>query len=153
MARANLLFSIGVQIGLGCEITGDNMVSGNVVPLRMMEDPHQDSEQIAMIYRSLGSASAEQVIARALGELAFAMSALADRIKAHELGDLMRRLKRLQQMAENLGLLTLAQVAIDLGHCLNRKDSTAFAAVWARLLRIAEHTLSFDREKYDQSHP
>lgn len=153
MARANLLFSIGVQIGLGCEITGDNMVSGNVVPLRMVEDPHQDSEQIAMIYRSLGSASAEQVIARALGELAFAMSALADRIKAHELGDLMRRLKRLHQMAENLGLLTLAQVAIDLGNCLNRKDSTAFSAVWARLLRIAEHALSFDREKYDQSHP
>lgn len=129
------------------------MVSGNVVPLRVIELPRQDSEQIAMIYRSLGSAGADQVIARALGELAFAMSALADRIKAHELGDLLRRLKRLQQMAENLGLLTLAQVAMDLGHCLNHKDSTAFAAVWSRLLRIAEHTLSFHREKYDQSHP
>lgn len=129
------------------------MVLGNVVTLRVLELPHQDSEQIAMIYRSLGSASAEQVIARALGELAFAMSALADRIKAHELGDLLRRLKRLQQMAENLGLQTLAKVAVDLGHCLNRKDSTAFAAVWARLLRIAELTLTFDREKHDQTRP
>lgn len=153
MACTNLLFSKRVQIGPGCEMSGEKMVSGNVVTLRVLEHPHQDSEQIAMIYRSLGSASAEQVIARALGELAFAMSALADRVKAHELGDLLRRLKRLQQMAENLGLLTLAQVAIDLGHCLNRKDSTAFAAVWARLLRIAEHTLSFDQEKYDQSQP
>lgn len=153
MPDANLLFSKGVQIAIGCETSGGNMVSGNVVTLRVLEHPNEDLEQIATIYRSLGSASAEQVIARALGELAFAMSALADRIKAHELGDLLRRLKRLQQMAENLGLRTLAQVAVDLGHCLNRKDSTAFAAVWARLLRIAEQSLSFDREKYDQSHP
>ena len=77
---------------------GENMFSGNVVALQPIERPHQDVAQIASIYRSLGSASAELVIARALGELAFAMSVLADRIKAHELGDLIRRLKRLQQM-------------------------------------------------------
>jgi hypothetical protein len=132
---------------------GEKMLSGKVVALRPIERPYQDGEQIALIYRSLGSASAEQVIARALGELAFAMSGLADRIKAHELGDLLRRLKRLQQMAQNLGLLTLGQVAADLAHCVRRQDSTAFAAVWARLVRIAETTLTPDRENYDQSHP
>ena len=129
------------------------MVSGNVVALRPIERPQQDSAQIASLYRSLGSASAEQVMARALGELAFAMSALADRIRAHELGDLLRRLKRLQHMAQNLGLSSLSQVAGDLGHCLNRQDSTAFSAVWARLLRIAECTLSQNGEKLDQSQP
>ena len=129
------------------------MFSGNVVALRPIERPQQDSAQIASLYRSLGSASAEQVIARALGELAFAMSALADRIRAHELGDLLRRLKRLQHMAQNLGLSSLSQVAGDLGHCLNRQDSTAFSAVWARLLRIAECTLAQNGEKLDQSQP
>jgi hypothetical protein len=153
MAFANLLFSKAVQIGHGCEMTGEYMALGNVVPLRVMEIAHQDPERIAMIYRSLGSAGAEQVIARALAELAFAMSALADRIKAHEFGDLVQRLKRLQHLAENLGLMTLAQGTIDLAHCFNHQDSTAFSAVWARLLRIAEQTLSFDGEKYDQSRP
>lgn len=129
------------------------MALGNVVALRLVECPHQDGEQIASIYRSLGNASAEQVIARALGELAFAMSALADQIKVHELGDLIRRLKRLQQMAQNLGLLTLSQVAGDLAHCVRCQDSTAFAAVWARLVRIAETTLTPERANYDHSHP
>ena len=67
MACANLLFSKALQIGLGCESMGDDMVSGNVVPLRVIELPRQNSEQIAMIYRSLGSAGADQVITRALG--------------------------------------------------------------------------------------
>lgn len=127
------------------------MSSGNVVVLRPIERPRQNIEQIASIYRSLGSDSAEQVVTRALGELAFMMSGLADRVKAHELGDMLRRLKRLQRMAENLGLVTLADVTQDLGKCLDRADATAFSAVWARLLRIAETTLTPNREIYDQT--
>ncbi len=125
----------------GCE-----MGNLNVMVLRPVERPRQNIEHIASIYRSLGSDSAEQVVTRALSELAFAMAGLADRVHAHELGDLMRRLKRLQKMAENLGLLTLADVTADLQCCFDRADSTAFSAVWSRLLRVAECTLTAPRE-------
>jgi hypothetical protein len=72
-------------------------------------------------------------------------------VKAHEMTDLARQLRRLQSMSENLGLTSLGSVAADLRVCLDQGNSTAFAAVWARLIRIAERSLSTDKGLLDQT--
>ena len=54
-------------------------------------------------------------------------------------------------MSENLGLTSLGLVAADLRVCLDQGNSTAFAAVWARLIRIAERSLSTDKGLLDQT--
>jgi hypothetical protein len=123
----------------------------NIVALRPKEKVRQDAEPIAAIYRNLGTSTAETVVTRALGELAIAMSGLALQVRSHQLGDLVDRLRRLCRMAENLGMISLAKVAADLTACLEREDATAFAAVWARLLRIAERSLSCEAEGLDQT--
>ncbi|GLS85919.1 hypothetical protein GCM10010873_08930 [Cypionkella aquatica] len=117
----------------------------NVVALRPKERVRQDAEPIATIYQNLGTSGAEQVVTRALGELALTMAGLAAHVRAHEMGDLLRQLRRLQRMAENLGMVSLGLVAGDLRVCMDRSDTTAFAAVWARLLRIAERSLASDK--------
>ncbi len=122
-----------------------------ILALVPKENPRQDIEQIASIYRNLSSQAAEQVVARALGELGLYMATLAERIAAHEISDLLRRLGRLDRMAQNLGLKTLSSVTKDLTICIQREDATAFAAVWARLLRVADSTLTFDQEMQDLS--
>lgn len=122
-----------------------------VMELRVRERVRQDGEAIAVIYRNLGTAAAEQMVARALGELALAMAGIAAQVKGHQLADLARQLKKLQRMAENLGMISLGQVAIDARTCLERCDSTAFAAVWARLLRVAERSLATDHGFADLS--
>ena len=48
-------------------------------------------------------------------------------------------------MGEHLGMVSLADVTADVRYCLDRGDVTAFSAVWARLLRIAERSLSPDK--------
>lgn len=123
----------------------------NVVALRPKERVHQDAEPIATIYRNLGTTSAEQVVTRALGELALTMSTLAAQVKSHEMGDLIRQLRRLQRMSENLGLVSLSTVAADLRSCMDQSDATAFSAVWARLLRIAERSLTPEKHLLDQT--
>lgn len=123
----------------------------NVVALQPKERVRQDAEPIATIYRNLGTSSAEQVVTRALGELALTMSGLATQVRARDMGDLLRQLRRLQRMAENLGMVSLGVVAGDLRVCMERSDPTAFAAVWARLLRIAERSLSSDKDLLDQT--
>ena len=45
-------------------------------------------------------------------------------------------------MAENLGMVSFEQVCGDVRTCLDTGDVTAFAAVWARLLRVAERSLT-----------
>lgn len=127
------------------------MQADNVVLLRPVERVRQDGEPIATIYRNLGTDSAEQVVTRALGELALTMAGLASQVRAHDLADLSRQLRRLQRMAENLGMVSLGLVAADVRACLDRSDSTAFTAVWARLIRIAERSLSSDKDLLDRS--
>lgn len=116
-----------------------------VVALRPKERVRQDSEPIALIYRNMGTAAAEEVVTRALGELAMTMAGLADRAARDDRLDMARQLRRLQRMAEQLGMVSLGLVAGDIRVCLDRGDPTAFAAVWARLLRVAECSLAPSR--------
>ena len=96
----------------------------NVVALRPKERVRQDAEPIATIYRNLGTSGAEQVVTRALGELALTMAGLATQVRAHEMGDLTRQLRRLQRMAENLGHgQSLGVVSGDLRACMDGADT------------------------------
>ncbi len=122
-----------------------------VTVLRPKDLLRQNAEPVAAMYRDLGTMQAEQVVSRALGELALTMSGLAARVRARQLDDLARQLRRLQRMAEQLGMESLGAVAADLRHCLDIGDATAFSAVWARLLRVAERSLAVDKALLDQS--
>jgi hypothetical protein len=124
---------------------------GDVTALRPREVVRQDVEAIAVVYRNLGAPVAEQMVTRALGELALTMAGIAEKVRAQELRDLARQLGRLGRLASDLGLLSLATVAGDAKTCLERADGTAFSAVWARLLRVAERSLAIAPGVADQS--
>lgn len=124
---------------------------GEIATLRPREVVRQDVEAIAVIYRNLGAPVAEQMVTRALGELALTMAGIAEKVRAKELRDLARQLGRLRRLAADLGLLSLSSVAGDAKSCLERADGTAFSAVWARLLRVAERSLSAEVGLVDQS--
>lgn len=124
---------------------------GEVTALRPREVVRQEVEAIAAIYRNLGAPVAEQMVTRALGELALTMAGIAEKVQAQELRDLARQLGRLRRLAEDMGLVTLATVAGDAKCCLERADGTAFSAVWARLLRVAERSLTPDQGTADLS--
>ena len=127
------------------------MSTKNVVAIPVKERVRQDSEPIATIYRNLDTASAEQVVTRALGELALTMAGLASQVREREMQDLSRQLRRLQRMSENLGMTSLGLVAGDVRNCLDQGEVTAFSAVWARLVRVAERSLAPDKSLLDQT--
>jgi hypothetical protein len=122
-----------------------------VAVLHPHEVVRQDVEAVAEIYRNLGAPTAEQVVSRALGELALTMAGIVEQVRVQDLRDLSRQLARLRRLAEDIGLVSLAKVAGDAQACLERADSTAFSAVWARLLRVAERSLSTDQGVADLS--
>jgi hypothetical protein len=124
---------------------------GNVTVLRPKDRVCQDTAPVAAIYRDLGTAAAEQVVTRALSDLAMTMSGLSCRVRAHDLADLNRHLRHLQSTAEHLGLTSLGLVAGDVRCCLDTGDTTAFSAVWARLVRIAEQCLLTEPDLADRS--
>lgn len=118
------------------------MSAENVVALPVVECVCHDVGPIASLYRDLGVDSAERVVTRALAELTIELSFMSGRIELHETDGLARQLRRLQRMGENLGLVSLSTVAGDVRDCLASGDTTALAAVWARLMRVAESSLA-----------
>ena len=122
---------------------------GIVLAFRPKERVRQDSEPIALMYRNMGTTAAEQVVTRALAELAMAMTGLSDQVRSQDMSDLGRQLRRLQRMSEQLGLVSLGQVAGDVRLCLDKADPTAFGAVWARLMRVAECSLAAEKGLMD----
>ena len=125
-------------------------MSCTIAALRPKERVRLDAEPIAAIYRDLGTAAAEQVVTRALSEIALTMAGLAEQVRTRNLHDLHRQLRKLQRMAQHLGMVSLGQIAAEVRLCLDRGDPTAFAAVWARLIRIAERSLATDKDLLDQ---
>ena len=103
------------------------------------------------MYRDLGTSAAEQVVTRALGELALTMAALAEQVRARDLTDLHRQVRRLQRMAEHLGMVSLGLIAAEVRTCIDKGDATAFTAVWGRLIRIAERSLATDADVLDRT--
>lgn len=121
------------------------MSQDNVVALRPNDRVRQDAEPIATICRNLGATTAAHVVARALDEVSQMVAGLNTLVKRHDLAEMPRPLRRLQRMAENLGLITLGVVAADLTLCITCQDFTAISAVWARLVRVAENALADQR--------
>jgi hypothetical protein len=111
----------------------------------------QDSEPIAMMYRTMGTKAAEEVVNRALAELTLAVNGLVSQVRSQEMADVSRQLRRLSRMSDQLGMVSLGLVSGDARTCLDIGDTTAFAAVWARLLRVAERSLSAGGGLQDQS--
>ncbi len=127
------------------------MSKTNVVALLPNDHILHDTAPIMTLYRNLDAVSADQVVNRALAEIGLAMATLAARIEAKKIEDLDRKLRRLQQMAENIGLVSVAVVAGDMKTCLEQGDDTAFSAVWSRLTRVAERSLAPNKHFADQS--
>ena len=112
----------------------------NVLALVPSERLRQDAEPIAAIYRNLGVQAAEQVVARALAELAGVAQDVVEQVRLHDSAALPRSLRRLQRLSENMGLVSLGTVARDAAVCMADGDGIAFAAVFARLQRVMERT-------------
>jgi hypothetical protein len=112
-----------------------------VVRLHLHERVDEDEGAIIAILDRLGPDPGAKLVTRAVGELALAVTVMSAQVERHEMGGLPRALKRMQAMAAGVGLVSLAQVASDARGVLALGDATAFAAVWARLLRVAEQSL------------
>jgi hypothetical protein len=128
---------------------GTGHMSAIVMEFRPKDRVQQDAEPIALIYRSMGTHAAEEVVNRALGELALTVSGLAQLVRGGEMADIARQLRRLERMAVQLGLVSFGAVAIDARECLECGDMGAFSAVWARLIRVAEVSLATEKGALD----
>ncbi|MEZ5910931.1 MAG: hypothetical protein R3D84_00865 [Paracoccaceae bacterium] len=115
---------------------------GSITPLRPVECPSLDTERLRDMTEDLGPAEAEQVLVRAMEEMADLVAEMIGQYHGCRLSEFARGLRSLSRLAEHAGLPKLAAVAQDVGHCLSAGDDTALAATWGRLVRLAARSFA-----------
>lgn len=101
-----------------------------------------DHDQLGALYAQLGALGAEDVVRRAMEELALRLSHAERQYRQSELEDLRKGVRSLIKIAEQIGMQKLARVAGDVAQAIDAADRVAIAATLARLLRVGECSLT-----------
>jgi len=111
-----------------------------------------DPERLANLYVEMGEARANSAVSRAMQEL----SDLLEKLKCDvafraEAPELQASSKQIQQIAEPLGLISLASAANNAANAAMTRDIVAICATQARLERVACRTLKMVWDLHDLS--
>ena len=101
-----------------------------------------DNDRLNDLYTQLGQHAAEDVVCRALEEMAARLSHIDKSYRAGDWDDLRKNARGLGAIAEQLGIMILSKVARDVKTCVDIGDPVATAATISRLMRVGESSLT-----------
>lgn len=113
-----------------------------VLNIRLSETVHVDHDRLGALYAEMGADAAEDVVCRAMEELALRLSHSSRMYAEGEVPELRKCAKSLIAISEQIGMFKLARVASDVVKTVDAQDAPATAATLARLLRIGEQSLA-----------
>lgn len=110
--------------------------------LKQEEPVELDCDRLEDLYLQLGEAGAENVVCRALEELAARLSHAERCFRENRPAEMRKSARSTAAIAEQIGMGMLARVALDVTRCIDSGDRPALSATLARLLRIGERSLT-----------
>lgn len=113
-----------------------------VTLLKQHEIVRLNPDCLEELYAQLGEAGAEDVVCRALEELAVRLSHTDRCWRRGRMGDLSKSARSLIAISDQIGMHMLSRVARDVANCAESGDAIALAATLSRLIRIGERSLS-----------
>lgn len=100
-----------------------------------------DRDRLGALYEELGEVGAEDVICRAMEELALRLGQAEKLFREGAQEEMLRRVRSLVAIGEQVGMDRLARVAGDVCRCAERGDPVALAATLSRLVRLGDRSL------------
>ncbi len=113
-----------------------------VTQIRPAEDVRVDHDRLGALYSELGHAGAEDVVCRAMEELALRMAHCDRLYRAGDMVELRKSSRSLVSIADQIGMNVVAKVAADVTQCIDSGDHVALGATLARLMRTGEGSLT-----------
>ncbi|WP_299721977.1 hypothetical protein [uncultured Tateyamaria sp.] len=114
----------------------------NVTQLRLSEHVQVDHDRLDALYSEMDHAAAEDVVCRAMEELALRMAHCDRLYRAGDLDGLHKASRSLIAIADQIGMKVMAQVAADVATCAKSRNQIALAATLSRLMRTGEESLT-----------
>jgi len=127
-------------LAVGQEPKGETMKQ--VTMLAMSEPAQLDAEKLEQLYEELGDSAAEDVVCRAMEELAVKLAQTDRLYRSGQIAEMRKTVRSMGAIAGQIGMGTLARVAGDVLACVDANDGTALAAVLQRLMRMGESSLT-----------
>jgi hypothetical protein len=117
-------------------------VENEVTLLSQPEMVRLDPCRLETLYRQVGPTNAEDIICRAVEELAVRMAQCERLWQENDWTGLRKSVRSLVAIAEQVGMTRMARVALDVTRAIDQNDSVAIAATLARLVRVGERSLT-----------
>lgn len=106
------------------------------------EAANLDHDQLGALYAQLGAVGAEDVLRRAMEELALRLSHSERLYQQSEMPELRKSVHSLIAIADQIGMGKLARVAKDVSIGIDQGDMVVVAATLSRLMRVGEASLT-----------
>ena len=113
-----------------------------VLQFKLAEPVHVDHDKLGALYSELGHAGAENVVCRAMEELALRMAHCDRLYVAGDMDELRKSSRSLIAISDQIGMHALGRVAKDVARCIDQRDPVALGATLARLMRTGEASLT-----------
>ncbi|GAA6175724.1 hypothetical protein [Sulfitobacter pacificus] len=113
-----------------------------VLQIRPTENVSVDQDRLGALYSQLGAAGAEDVVCRALEELALRMSHCEKLYREGHWEELRKNTRSLIAIADQIGMLALSDVAGTVTDCIDQGNGVGVAATLSRLMRVGDGSLS-----------
>lgn len=110
--------------------------------IRPTEIVRVDSDKLGRLYMDMGDVAAEEVVCRAMEELALRLAHCDRLYRADNMDDLRKSSRSLIAIADQIGMSKLARVAGNVTECIDEHNHVALAATLGRLMRIGEGSLT-----------
>jgi hypothetical protein len=121
--------------------TDSGVTVEQVTLLKQDERVRLDPQRLDTLFDQLGETGAEDIVCRALEELAARLSHAERCYREGRIADMRKSSRSLIAIADQVGTSLLAGVAGDVTASIDAGDHVALAATFARLLRIGERSL------------
>lgn len=106
------------------------------------EKARLDPDRLDALYSQLGPNAAEEVVCRAMEELAVRLAHIDQLFCEGAWEDMRKNTRALVAIAEQIGMMGLARVGCHVIGCIDDSDGIALAATLARLARLGEGSLT-----------
>lgn len=110
-----------------------------------------DPARIDVLVKQIGIGAAERFVGRALEDLALILNTLERAEAAGDGPGIVSSAEALTMIAEELGLMTMAQVCCDVKCAIDQGNEAAAHAIVARLMRVGERSLVAVWTEHDMS--
>lgn len=123
----------------------------NILTVLQTENVRMNPDKLGELYAQLGHAGAEDVVCRAIEELAVRLTHCERLWRQDNMPNLRKNARSLIAIAEQIGMSTMAQIARDVTISIDNDDRPAVAAILFRLLRVGERSLTAVWDQHDLS--